>query len=291
MVLGLAILRPIADVPLGFSRRPRTHCTRQPPFDRPERARRRRPPPPRAAPPASREPSSRTAPVPWPTRRRARPSPAGSARRGGRRRAESSPRAARRPDGRRAGGWSRGAPPLLRHRNALDEHRNQVDVLFDRDLDLGSHPILGNVQAAPAGLVLTVQPVAPDDHDDHRGSLDSLPDPGGKLLARGDGVHIVVDLALPEAIAQAIGEPPGLTRRGPTAIADEDPGHSPRPLSLRHSSASETPLSMAAETSPSSATASPGRRRRGRRPRPRCARRRVVRTRRSSGSALPGSRC
>src|SRR4029079_17613675 len=115
-----------------------------------------------------------------------------------------------------------------RHRGASDAHRYHADGACARRLDLDSRPVLGIVQAPVAVGVRGVQPLGPDEGEQHVARPDSLLQSLHEVVA-GLDLPVHAHLLLAEVGAEAVVETAGVGSGVAAPVADEDVRHRPQP--------------------------------------------------------------
>ena len=85
---------------------------------------------------------------------------------------------------------------LLWDRSALNQDRDYRDVPVERGCDFQAHEIIGIVEAACAGFVARLQPLVPDDCEQHMALVDALLDCISKIRSELDRVDVLEQMLL-----------------------------------------------------------------------------------------------
>jgi hypothetical protein len=124
------------------------------------------------------------------------------------------------------------------HCDPVDQHRDDPDVAFQRRLDLQPDQVVGVIELAAALSVGAVQPLVPNQRQQHVARPDGGRDRLGEVQAGLDGVDVHKHALVAEVVRQPVPDPAYHVAGVLAPVAEEDPpgyrrngiGHPPSTL-------------------------------------------------------------
>ncbi len=113
----------------------------------------------------------------------------------------------------------------LGYGRALDPHGDYRDIATQGGSNLQPNEVIIVFQAALAGFVLDVEPIATHNAEQHVTLGERFFDDLAKIAARRDAVHVHEDAVLTELSDEVVGEPSGRFVGIVAAITDENLAH------------------------------------------------------------------